>query len=344
MGPTCGCLTEQAFLRPGGVTSIGSLPHRDADAASEFVLKHSPALPAAPQLPRRSALEGMVAQAARGIPGVTVARDGTVTVDPAQLDPDAPITPMFDGAGHGGLLAFLSHAAGRTDPVKIQMTGPITLGCALIGAGAAPEIAFTIAARAVRAQGRALLELVHHRLPDAPLVAFLDEPGLVDIGEGRRVPLAAEATIDLLSTGLAALEGVAVTGVHCCGPTDLRLVAAAGPDIIAIPAEDEIVLPVANLLTSHLERGGWVAWGAIPTSKPLGTDADRLWRKLSLLWCDLVQAGADPVLIRTHALITPACGLAGHGVSQAARALRMTKTLSDRVADQAAATRFSVGA
>ena len=158
------------------------------------------------------------------------------------------------------------------------------------------------------------------------------------------MPLGAEATIDLLSTGLAALEGVAVTGVHCCGPTDLRLVVAAGPDILAIPAEDDVVLPVANLLTSHIERGGWVAWGAIPTSKPLGTDADRLWRKLSLLWCDLVQAGADPTLLRARALVTPACGLAGHGVSQAARALRMTKTLSDRVADQAAATRLSVGA
>jgi hypothetical protein len=337
-------LSEQAFLRPGGVTSIGSLPHRDADAASEFVLKHSPALPAAPQLPRRSALEGMVAQAARGIPGVSVDRDGAVSVDRAALDPEAPTTPMFDGAGHGGLLAFLSHAAGRTDPVKIQMTGPITLGCALIAAGADADVAFPIAASAVRAQGRALLELVRQRLPDAPLVAFLDEPGLVDVGEGRRVPLTADATIDLLSTGLAALEGVAVTGVHCCGPTDLRLVAAAGPDIIAIPAEDEIVLPAANLLTTHLERGGWIAWGAIPTSKPLGTDADRLWRKLSLVWCDLVQAGADPVLIRAQALVTPACGLAGHGVSQAARALRMTKTLSDRVADQAAATRLSVGA
>jgi hypothetical protein len=269
---------------------------------------------------------------------------GDVHVDVAALDPEAPATPMLDGAGHGGLLAFLSHAAGRTDPVKIQMTGPITLACALINAGAPPDIAFPIAASAVRTQGRALLELVRHRLPDAPLIAFLDEPGLVDIGEGRRVPLAPDATIDLLSTGLAALEGVAVTGVHCCGPTDLRLVAAAGPDIIAIPAEDEIVLPAANLLTTHLERGGWIAWGAIPTAKPLGTDADRLWRKLSLLWCDLVQAGADPALIRAQALITPACGLAGHGVSQAARALRMTRTLGEKVADQAAATRLSVGA
>lgn len=338
MRPTCPRLSEQAFLRAGGVTSIGSLPHRDADAASEFVLKHLPDLPAAPQLPRRSALEGMVAQAARGIPGVTVDRDGTVSVDRDALDPEAPITAMFDGAGHGGLLAFLSYAAGRTDPVKIQMTGPITLGCALVAAGADAEVAFPIAASAVRAQGMALLELVRQRLPDAPLVAFLDEPALV------HVPLDPDVAIDLLSTGLAALEGVAVTGVHCCGPTDLRLVAAAGPDIISIPAEDDIVLPAANVLTSHLERGGWVAWGAIPTSKPLGTDADRLWRKLTLLWCDLVEVGADPTLLRAQALITPACGLAGHGVSQAARALRMAKTLSDRVADQAAATRLSVGA
>jgi len=327
-----------AFLRPGGVTSIGSLPHRDADDAAAFVLKHSPELPAAPQLPHRSLLEGMVAQAARGIRGVTVDGGGALHVDVAALDPDAPITPMFDGAGHGGLLAFLSHVAGRTEPVKIQQTGPLTLGSALVEAGAPPEVAFVVAARAVRAQSSALLELVRHRLPDAPLIAFLDEPGLV------HAPLGPDATIDLLSTGLAALEGVAVTGVHCCGPADLRLVAAAGPDIISIPAEDEVVRPAAGVLASHLERGGWVAWGAIPTSKPLGTDPERLWRRLSRVWCDLVQAGADPALLRGQALLTPACGLAGHGVTQAARALRMTRTLGEKVADQAAATRLTVGA
>jgi hypothetical protein len=334
-------VAAQDFLRPGGVTSIGSLPHRDADAACDFVLKHHPSLPAAPQLPRRSALEGMVAQAARGIPGVVVDRDGALTVDRTALDPEAPITSMYDGAGHGGLLAFLTHVAGRTEPVKIQLTGPVTLGCALVSAGADPDVAFALAARAVRVQGASLLELVRHRLPDAPLIAFLDEPGLV-AGDGP--PLAPDATIDLLSTGLAALEGVAVTGVHACGPCDLRLISAAGPDIISIPAEPEVVMPGAGVLTSHIERGGWVAWGAVPTSKPVGTDADRLWRRLSLLWCDLVQLGADPSLLRSTALVTPACGLAGHGVSQAARALRLTRTLSDRVADQAAATRLTVGA
>lgn len=329
-------LTSRGFLEAGGVTSIGSLPHRDADAASEFVLKHSPALPAAPQLPRRSPLEGMVAQAARGIPGVRVGRDGTLAVD-GELDPDAPVTPMFDGAGHGGLLAFLSHAAGRSAPIKIQQTGPITLGCALAQAGAPAEVAFKLAAAAVRAQGAALLDLVRHRLPDVPVVAFLDEPSLT------AAPLDHDTAIDLLSTGLAALEGVAVTGVHCCGPADLRLVAAAGPDIISIPAEDACVLPYSNVLSSHLERGGWIAWGAVPTAKPLGTGAGRLWRHLRSLWAELVNAGADAALLRKQALVTPECGLAGHGVTQAARALKMTQTLSEKIADQAWSTRFEVG-
>ena len=84
-------MAEQT-LRAGAVTSIGSLPHRDADSAAAFVLRHHPGLPAAPQLPRRSPLEGMVAQAARGIEGVRVAPDGSIHVDPAGLDPSAPVS------------------------------------------------------------------------------------------------------------------------------------------------------------------------------------------------------------------------------------------------------------
>src|SRR5688500_6988613 len=121
-------------LQAGFATSIGSLPHRDADAAAAFVLRHHPVLPAAPQLPRRSPLEGMIAQAARGMPGVTVNPDGTLVVDADGLDPSATVEPPLDGASHAGLLAFLALAAGRTGPVKIQLTGPLTLGQALVDA------------------------------------------------------------------------------------------------------------------------------------------------------------------------------------------------------------------
>ena len=47
---------------PGLATGIGSLPHEDPRAAVEVVLEETPRLPFAPELPMRSASEGMVAQ------------------------------------------------------------------------------------------------------------------------------------------------------------------------------------------------------------------------------------------------------------------------------------------
>lgn len=281
----------------------------------------------------------MVAQAARGIPGVAITAEGILTVDPDALDPMTAVRPSFDGASHAGLLAFLSLVAGRTEPVKLQLTGPVTLGLALVDAGAPVDVAFEVAAAAVRAEGEAVVDLFRRRLPAASLVVFLDEPGLT-----ATLPIDGEAAVDLLSSALAVLEDDAVTGVHCCGPTDWRLATAAGATILSMPVERESVLASASAINTHLDRGGWIAWGAVPTNEPLGTDADRLWRRLSSVWCDLVRAGCDPIRLRQQALVTPACGLANHGPTQAAQALELAGTIASRVTDQAAATRLSAGA
>ena len=55
-----------APLPSGIATGIGGLPHRDADEAAEFVLRHME-LPAIPTLPRRSPAEGAIAQAMVGM-------------------------------------------------------------------------------------------------------------------------------------------------------------------------------------------------------------------------------------------------------------------------------------
>jgi methionine synthase II (cobalamin-independent) len=322
-------------LAAGLVTSIGSLPHRDPDVAADFVLRHSRALPAAPQLPRRTPLEGMVAQAARGIEGVTVRPDGSLLVVPG-LDAGAAIHPTFDGASHAGLLAFLAAAAGRAGPVKLQVTGPVTLGSALVDAGADPGIAYPLAASAVRAEGGALLELCRRRLPESPLVVFVDEPILV-----RPLPLAFEQVVDLVSSALAPFEHDAVTGVHCCGHTDWRIASSAGATVLSMPVDAVDTLANATVLSGHLDRGGWIAWGAVPTSGPVGTDAERLWRRLSSLWNQLEDLGCDPVQLREQALVTPACGLSGHGLSQASRSLRLAAAVGARVAAAAASLRNS---
>lgn len=328
-------------LRPGLATSIGSVPHEDPAEATAFVLAHHADLPAAPQLPQRSPVEGMVAQWARGIQGVTVVDDGRLVVDVDALDADAAVDTATDHDALLGIRTFLQAVAGRQRPVKLQLTGPVTLGCALVHAGAPAAAAFPVAMAAVRAHARALLGLARASVPDAPLVVFLDEPGLTRVVRPD-FPLGHDETIDVLSGGLAALEADAVTGVHCCGWTDWRLVAQAGPRILSMPA-DAGVLRVAGAVSAFLENGGWVAWGAVPTHEPLGDDVDRLWRRLTALWCELVQVGCDPVQLRARAIVTPECGLAGHGPSQASRTLRLAAELAGRAQDQAAAARLSVG-
>ena len=77
---------------------------------------------------------------------------------------------------------------------------------------------------------------------------------------------------------------------------------------------------------------------------PVGESADPHWRRLAAVWCELTKLGIDPVPLRARGLITPACGLAGYGATQAERVLGIARELAARVHDQAVAARFTLGA
>jgi methionine synthase II (cobalamin-independent) len=330
-------------LAHGLATSIGSLPHTDPRAAATFVLERHPRLPAAPSLPNRSGMERMVAQAAWGIAGVTVLPDGSLEIDDPAIDPRAPLSEAgIDGAPFVGLRAFLGAVAGRRGPIKLQLTGPVTLGIALHSVGVPADRAFAVAGAAVRARGRALVNAARETAPMAPLVVFVDEPGLTAAMQ-RGFPLDPNRTIDLVSSALAALEPHAITGLHCCGLADWRVVLQAGPQILSLPLA--MGAPEhAGAISAFLENGGWVAWGAVPTTGPIGATPERLWQQLSAEWCALTQGGCDPVQLREQALITPACGLATHGNGQADLVLSLTNQVARRLETQTHGMRLTVGA
>ena len=332
------------ILPLGAPTSVGSLPHTDREAAIAFVLDRTPELPAAPTLPALEPLEMMIPQAAWGIQGVVLGTDGTLSVpDPAQLDPAAPLGDReLLGRPFATWRRFLDVVAGRTGAVKLQITGPVTLALMLIQAGVPAEQAFAVAAAAVSARARDLLDLADARAPGVPRVLVLDEPGLVG-GLRPDLPLVPDGVIDLLSGALAMAEGRAVTGVHCCGATDWRLLLQAGPQLLSLPVGADVT-GSAGALGTFLERGGWVAWGAVATDGPLGEHPSRSWRQLSAQWCELVQSGCDPVLLRRQALVTPVCGLALHDEAQADHVFAMTRRLAEKIHDQVMGIRLSVGA
>ena len=307
-------------------TGVGSLPHADPAAAVDLVLRRHPELPAAPQLPNRSASELMLAQAVEGVRGVA-ASPGGLSFDAALVDPEAEVETDFSSDSWASLGAFLGAVAHREAPIKVQLCGPVSLGFALVHAGMPRTLAGQIASRAVIDRITALLAETRHRAPHAPLVLVLDEPSLTAwYGEG--FPWEADDTVDLLSGALAAAAHGAIAGVHCCGATEWRLALAAGPQILSVPTGSGLTEdPVA--LGTFLDGGGWVAWGAVPTDGPVSRQPERYLHAIHDEWRDLARGGVDFDLLRSRAIVTPACGLVGHTDSQADEILAMTTRIGD---------------
>lgn len=330
-------------LESGLATGIGSLPHFDPGDAVEFVLRHSPRLPFAPTLPARSKREGMIQQAASSVAGIQIDDAGGLTIDHDAIDPEAPLGPEpFSGDAYVGLRAFLTAVADRAGPVKVSITGPVTLGVALHAAGIDADLAFRISGAVVRERAIALIDKVQVRVPQAEIVVFVDEPSLVSVSQPG-FPIDRLAAVDLVSSVLAVIELRAISGLHCCGPADWRLILPSGPQIVSLPTGAGIDR-APGAVVDFLDRGGWLAWGAVPTDRPLGPTPERYWRELMFEWDVLVLAGCDPAQLRRQAIMTPACGLAHHGVTQAEQVMGFASTLADRLRDRSAEADLSVGA
>jgi methionine synthase II (cobalamin-independent) len=333
----------ETTLTGGLATGIGSLPHRDAVEAAEWVLAELPDLPAVPSLPRRHPAELMLAQGSVGIPGVTIDRDGRLKVKPRVVDPAVSIEVDLGHEAFGGLRAFAQVAAGRVGPIKWQVTGPLTLALELRRHGVPAQAAFDVAANAVQAHLRAVHHLLSEAMPSATQVVLLDEPDIAGL-HAASFPLAPDAALDILSGCLATLGGSAIAGIHCCATdVDLSSLLAAGPAVLSVPVHQGVVA-AAGYLATFLDNGGWIAWGVVPTDRPIATSADRYWRELSALWCELVQAGCDAATLRRRCIVTPACGLGLYELDQAGGVLGEVRDIAERVIGQAVATRLSLGA
>jgi hypothetical protein len=330
------------FVEPGATTGIGALPHRNARQAAEFTFTAYD-IPAIPSLPRRSPAESPIAQALAGVPGVSPGQYGAVAVDVDRLDAASRVDTDLRRDHFGGFRAFLDLAEEReyAGPVKWQFVGPISVGVALVRAGATPEVAFDVALSSVSAHLQALAAEVSRRLPRSAQLVLLDEP-LID---GLMTPdfaIAPDRAIDVLSSAMAVLEPSATVGVHSCGDVDVATLLESGPHVLSLPVSSSIV-PLVGYVERFLQRGGWVAWGAVATEGPIGVTSTRSWHQLSTLWCELVQRGCDAERLRSQAILTPQCGLAAHSANVAERVCHSLRDVSRSVRSASAAARLLLG-
>ena len=256
-------------------TGVGSLPFTDVGEAASHAA-HAYGMPFCPQLPR---LEGdMISEWLGADPG----RCGWS----AERDRERPIA--WD--------AWIAELRGEPPAhrlVKLQVTGPATLACALERSAGQ---------RASRREAIALARELAHWLAANVSAQVL---------QLRSLGLATLLVVDEPALGVFGVEDVdrvwdplrvpaSVWGLHLCCHVPWGLVERAAPDLLSFDlALDPIDALAADALRRHLDRDGWIAWGAVPVNASDHSPEPR--RRLEDALDDL-EADAD------RGLVTASCG------------------------------------
>lgn len=331
-------------------TSIGSFPHQDEKEVFHLIQRDFPDIPFLPQFPRRSFLEGMVAQYSEGFPALRVdEKEKKLWVDTSSgferdverfyqaiEEKDLSIFRISEDYARG--LRVLKDLS-RGDPkrikyIKAQVTGPITFGLSLTDHERKP-VFFDSTLREILIlhlsfKARWLEKTLHDLFPEIPIILFFDEPGLSAFGSAFS-GLNQEDVILSLNECFSAVEGL--KGVHCCGNTDWSLLLSTELNILSFDAygylENLSLYP--KELEAFLKRGGILAWGIVPTNEEiLKEDAQSLVNRIEKGFEMLTEEGIDPALLK-RAILTPSCGMGSLSIELAERVCDLTAKVSKRL-------------
>ena len=336
-------------------TGIGSVPFTDPQETVALVLETLPQIPYWPQMVRLGYLEEMAAQAARGLPGLKVDEaNRTVAMDPDLSRDEAlaqfyevvlsgDLTPFaFEAQDARGFFALLAAVASQGSPgpaLKGQLSGPVTFAGVVKDAGGKPILydrELTQAVCAGLARKVAWQAEKFRELGKEPIV-FLDEPFLTGFGSAY-LPISKEEVTGILTQTLEEARGAAAgpvtLGIHCCGNTDWSLLLNAPIDVLSFDSFGyfESLRLYDRALAHYLDRGGWLAWGLVPTNEDFKPEtADTLWRRFQAQVTQLaedVHWGLKEILAQS--LLTPACGTGYMSPDDSRRVLTTLKELGIR--------------
>ncbi len=330
--------------------TVGSLPHTDPLAAWNATLRHLPETPTWPQLPRRSFLENMYVQYSERFPGVVL----DMEAEKIQVDRERDLTPELEqlymaeienDIGYGAVsdeyaagLAALMRGKVKLDSnglisLKGQVTGPISWGLTVTDTALRPVLYDDTLAdalvRHLRLKMRWQIEMLSRHSP--LVIAFLDEPYLASYGSAY-VALSREQAIELLESVVKGLPGM--IGLHCCGNTEWPIPLSTSIDIINLDAygyADSFAL-YPEEVSAFLERGGWIAWGIVPSQDEEAIareTVESLVKRLHEAIDKLVEKGVDRDAIMQASFVTPSCGMGTVSVPAAERVIELLAGVSE---------------
>ncbi|MDD5486660.1 MAG: methionine synthase [Dehalococcoidales bacterium] len=323
-------------------TIIGSMPHTEAKSACELIHRHLKDIPAWPQLPRRSGLEGMDVQFSKGFPGLNLI-DGKLVFNRSEefneaLESlyNAYLTDDYGKYGvtneyAAGFDCFLKSDAGDTWAVKGQISGPISWCLGITdeeGKSILYDDILSDAAARMLAMSAAWQEQKLQNLNKNTII-FVDEPAMSSYGSAF-FNISQDKTIGLINESLSKMRGL--KGIHCCGNTDWGLVLSTNVDILSFDAYQygSTLSLYPDAVKSLLKRGGAVAWGIVPNTEPeVAKETPASLRdRLEETMAPFTRVGIPFRELASKSLITPSCSLALLTEEAAKQALVLLNELS----------------
>lgn len=342
-------------------TAIGSLPHADAKAAVDVILKNIPNAPIWPQLSALGMNEQMEIQYSEHMPGATIDREKermfiATESDEAMMEMGTDwftaiesndteyfkITENFS-RGFYAMKEALSADTEKRPFVKVQVTGPCSFALTIVDEGKRAvyynDMFRDIIVKTIAMKAK--WQIQQYRGFADNIICFIDEPILSAFGSSTYVSVQRDDVINMLKEVIAAVhdEG-GIAGIHCCGNTEWSILVDAGVDIINFDAFDfgETIFLYMDHIKKHLERGGALAWGIVPTNtdKLVGVEADDLIVKWDALVEELSsKTGISKEQIYLQSLITPSCGTGSLPIADAEKVFRLDGEVSEKLRQRA---------
>ncbi len=334
-------------------TGIGSVPFLDLQEAVSLILENLPDIPYWPQMAQKGFQEDMVSQGVGGLPLVIRDVEQRLVRVADALDRDAAMVEFYEAAlqedldkfslapeeaaGFFGLMAALAPLPTEKPAfVKGQVVGPVTFATIVKGLdGKAilfdPEL---VQAVTLGLALKAAWQAAKIRESGRQAIIFFDEPSLTGFGSAF-LQISRDEVIGLLTEAITAGRepGETMFGVHCCGNTDWSVLLETPIDILSFDSYEFF----ANLklydraLKKFLARGGYLAWGLVPTSPTAPDETEEaLWEKFRTQVEELAQLGVDQALLLSRSVLTPACGMGYLAPEKARRSLACLASLSRR--------------
>ena len=323
---------------------IGSMPFRDIDFGIKQVFENYGNIPYWPQFPNINNFENMYIQYCEGLPSCKINIEKASVymalnelsneerenfyVKIIEKDIDAFKISEQYSKGIYALKEYLDKNSFDYKIIKGHVTGPVSFGLTVTDENK-KSLIYNDEARDIVVELIKMKACWQESFFGQNMIIFFDEPYMVSYGSAF-FNMPEDIIVEMFNRCFAEIKGF--SGIHCCGNTDWSLILKTDVDIINFDAfmyMDNFLL-YAEGIKKFLEKGGFLAWGIVPTNEKIREVSLKYMEDIFLKAVNVLEKnGISKDILISRSFITPSCGTGSMDENDALKVLETNKILSD---------------